>query len=631
MSKNFFDISDVIEFFTYNRAATGIQRVQLEFIRFFAGPGHPDCAFVTEAAGVKGFILVDPALLIELVEMVDEGIETRARLDPLLKTIRASQATARPEAGDIFFVSGAFWISSSTSRAWQNAKTHGALVCFLCYDLIPLIHPEFCDEGLVDSFAYATESVFLMADFIFTISEHVKIDVVAQLHRMGLDKPVIALPLAHELAPIRGTSDVGAKVAAIVTKPYVLFVSTIEVRKNHIYTLTLWQRLLARLPADKVPDLVWVGRQGWLVNDLIARVDRLDHLGGKLHVLSQLSDTELKVLYEKCWCTIYPSFAEGWGLPVAESLMFGKPCISSHASSLPEVGGEFVWYVDPDNVTEGLTLLADLIADPARVTAQEALIKASFEPRRWADVGANLLAGFTQLREADRSRAEAGFELALIPGVLYSAGTKKDKQKKASLGSQQLAALDLLLDEGWFRAEPWGRWLKGQQGTVQLARSSEAPAGPHLICFELQSVEFWQGTRILITCPQAGLECAVPFAARQRHVVVIAMALPPGSCDFIFRVDRTDVSGGPDARGLSIGLLQFGYAAADDTAARAQLRDSFGLPADGAAPIAAQPIGHAPPVKISRRSPYLQAIKTNLMWSQRTALRLLDDSPRATT
>ena len=60
-----------------------------------------------------------------------------------------------------------------------------------------------------------------------------------------------------------------------------------------------------------------------------------------------MTDVELALLYRKCLLTMFPSLAEGWGLPVGESLAYGKICIASRAGAIPEVGGELVDYVDP--------------------------------------------------------------------------------------------------------------------------------------------------------------------------------------------------------------------------------------------------------------------------------------------
>jgi glycosyltransferase involved in cell wall biosynthesis len=70
--------------------------------------------------------------------------------------------------------------------------------------------------------------------------------------------------------------------------------------------------------------------------------------------LHDVTDAELDLLYRKCMFTTFPSFAEGWGLPVGESLAHGKITICSPVGGIPEVGGELLDYIDPYNVSSGL-------------------------------------------------------------------------------------------------------------------------------------------------------------------------------------------------------------------------------------------------------------------------------------
>lgn len=88
-------------------------------------------------------------------------------------------------------------------------------------------------------------------------------DVEKYLEQIGLSLPVIALPLAHQLAPQRGSPELSPDVTAIIGSRYVLFVSTIEARKNHAYTLAAWQKLLETMP-EATPDLTGSGGPaGW--------------------------------------------------------------------------------------------------------------------------------------------------------------------------------------------------------------------------------------------------------------------------------------------------------------------------------------------------------------------------------
>jgi glycosyltransferase involved in cell wall biosynthesis len=129
----------------------------------------------------------------------------------------------------------------------------------------------------------------------------------------------------------------------------VLFVSTIEIRKNHRLLVRVWRRLIARHGTEAVPALIFAGQIGWMVDDLLADLAESGHLGGKIEHRPGLSDEELDEAYRSCLFTVFPSFCEGWGLPIAESLAHGKFCVASNRTSIPEVGGDLIDYFDPSD------------------------------------------------------------------------------------------------------------------------------------------------------------------------------------------------------------------------------------------------------------------------------------------
>ena len=93
---------------------------------------------------------------------------------------------------------------------------------------------------------------------------------------------------------------------------------------------TLIFELLLRCPAAIAGKAL---RVGWLVEDLMRQIVHADHLDGKLIVVEDPTDAELAALYQGCQFTVFPSLYEGWGLPVTESLAFGKPCLASSATA----------------------------------------------------------------------------------------------------------------------------------------------------------------------------------------------------------------------------------------------------------------------------------------------------------
>ena len=150
---------------------------------------------------------------------------------------------------------------------------------------------------------------------------------------------------------------------------YVLFVSTLEARKNHALLFRVWRRLLSEMPREQVPTLVFAGRVGWLVADLMQQLENAEWLGGKIRLVRDPSDEELLALYRGCRFTLYPSLYEGWGLPVSESLALGRPCIASNRTSLPEAGGALARYFDPDDLDDACATIRAVIEDPEGLEA----------------------------------------------------------------------------------------------------------------------------------------------------------------------------------------------------------------------------------------------------------------------
>jgi glycosyltransferase involved in cell wall biosynthesis len=120
-----------------------------------------------------------------------------------------------------------------------------------------------------------------------------------------------------------------------------------------------------------------------MVDDLIHQLRNASFLNGKIVLVDNPSDGELKSLYNGCLFTVFPSLYEGWGLPVTESLSLGKPCIVSNAASLPEAGGALARYFDPENATEATAVIRAVLEDRAGLAAWEAQVVREFRPVSW--------------------------------------------------------------------------------------------------------------------------------------------------------------------------------------------------------------------------------------------------------
>jgi glycosyltransferase involved in cell wall biosynthesis len=140
---------------------------------------------------------------------------------------------------------------------------------------------------------------------------------------------------------------------------FILFVSTIEPRKNLITLLEAWARMRERLP------LVIAGSWGWNYDGIR---QRLEHLGPDLMLLGALPPADMPALYNLATCLAHPAWYEGFGLTPLESMACGTPVVSSNASSLPEVVGDAGILVDPADV-QGWTDELDRLCNDSELRA----------------------------------------------------------------------------------------------------------------------------------------------------------------------------------------------------------------------------------------------------------------------
>jgi glycosyltransferase involved in cell wall biosynthesis len=139
-----------------------------------------------------------------------------------------------------------------------------------------------------------------------------------------------------------------------ITKPYILFVGTIQPRKNITKLIEA-----VSLLKEKQVQLVVVGKKGWLWEEILAAPEKFK-IADRVKFLDFVTNEDLPSLYKNALCFVLPSLYEGFGLPVLEAMKFGCPTVISNVSSLPEVGGDASIYFDPqsvDDIAEKLTLV----------------------------------------------------------------------------------------------------------------------------------------------------------------------------------------------------------------------------------------------------------------------------------
>ncbi|KJZ36616.1 MULTISPECIES: glycosyltransferase family 1 protein [Pseudomonas] len=244
----------------------------------------------------------------------------------------------------------------------EQLKREGVGIVSVIYDLIPVTHPQFYDARLVQVFNEWFDWISKTADGYVAISATVRDQVREELQRrLG---PAKASELWFDYFHLGSELDLSEATAAVeprltrlfkTPEPVFLMVSTIEPRKNHDYLLDAFELAWA---AGSKAQLCIAGRIGWKCDALLARVRNHPQLNQRLFMFNDLSDTSLEHAYSNASALVFPSWVEGFGLPLVEAMQRGLPAMGSDIPIFREIGGEFMAYFD---LAEPQTL-ADLVA-----------------------------------------------------------------------------------------------------------------------------------------------------------------------------------------------------------------------------------------------------------------------------
>lgn len=228
------------------------------------------------------------------------------------------------------------------------------------HDLAFLIYPHFLTQDSARYYGQIDRAV-RHASQIIAVSESTKNDVVRML-----GAPAEKITVIHEAAdPVFVPMDRKAALQYVrsiyeIPEEFILFVSTIEPRKNVSGLLRAYRRLVDDYKL--MPPLALVGAKGWLQDSVEAEVARLG-LESYCHFLGRVSTPDLLNLYNAARCLVHPAFYEGFGLTPLEAMACGTPAIVSNVSSLPEVVGDAALLVDPSHDEEITVALWRILTD----------------------------------------------------------------------------------------------------------------------------------------------------------------------------------------------------------------------------------------------------------------------------
>jgi len=562
-----YDVTDLLVMVRDTGRATGIQRVQLGLAQGILADLAADEAarfvFVAERFGPLWTLSRSDVLAI-IAYCLHEPHDSR-RAEALVTGAMESACLTHLPSARLFFIMGAFWFWVGAPAALARLRAAGLRIGVLVYDLIPLTHPEHTSDGTVNAFRQGLEEAAGLWDFALTISEFTAGELRREWAKLEAPAiPIRPMPLAHRInppEPVDQGSETGTfaqrafppgafppgvfpprvfprALKELRGKDYVLCVGTIESRKNHAALFQAWQIML-REGVDP-PPLVIVGRPGWRVTDLMDQLEATRFLDGRIRLVHGVSDPELDALYRGCLFSVFPSFTEGWGLPVGESLALGKVCLAAMEGATPEAADGFAEPIDAFSPRDIAARIRHFLTDRAALAAAEARLRAGFTPRGWPDVTRHFLAELAdcmaepppQRPQTEWPRLVAGDRLVFSP-------------ETASLP----AGASLTLGEGFAPPEPPGAWLIGPSGTIHLES-----VAPLTLLVHLQAVPWAQDNRAGLAVGDAPLRWV---SLEPGQTAMLALPIPAGPVTLRLVLDGPqEPPPGGEARPIRVALRE---------------------------------------------------------------------------
>jgi glycosyltransferase involved in cell wall biosynthesis len=495
-----FDVSDLVYYIGEHANLTGIQRVQSSIVLAVLTNNilpRSQLTFLSFNAKTRNWVAIPTGFLESLLQDLFLSEAQRLVIFPaeearygLLPGAQQFDGTGTLDDGNpsVLCLLGAAWVHQDyIHRVLALKRRFGTRFVMTVHDLIPIYARDTCDQDTARVFEEFMRRALRHADHLLSVSENTAKDLRRYTRTLQIAEPPITVTRNGssfaEFLPIKMSA--GELGQADLPERFVLFVATIEGRKNHQLMLDIWRRMIA--DGDDPPHLVCVGRLGWKSSAFISTLVETHYLGGKVLLLRDICDADLRLLYNRCLFTVCPTLYEGWGLPVGEALALGRICVSSDRASIPEVAGEFGVYIDIDDFEQSLKVVRDLIANAATRNKLEAKIRHGYVPITWREVAEKVVAACLATPEAawqepypytaipysseisfarlDRNTDGTG-ELLLT----RIAGARKGLFVGAPLDEQAFVRGEEARTGGWWAyPEEWGTWACHGGGELALA------------------------------------------------------------------------------------------------------------------------------------------------------------------
>lgn len=311
----------------------------------------------------------------ELFKLLREPPE-RFRSALVIRAIRRLGGSPCEGLGRLYLNVGHTGLDSDGFRTWLC--TNEVRPIYFVHDLIPVTHPQFCRVGERDVHRERMRTVLETGSGVIGNSQ-------ATLDSLAQFAEAEALPFPPAVAAWLGCTPLSADTAEAppTGRPSFVALGTIEGRKNHLLLLDIWSRLVSRLGSD-APRLLIIGQRGWQAERVFEIIDRDETLRGHVVELSDCSDRELTQHLLSARAALFPTHAEGFGLPLVEALSLRVPVIASDLPVFHEIAQDVPTLIDPDDSSAWEAAILDYARPESAARAAQLERIRDFRPVDWA-------------------------------------------------------------------------------------------------------------------------------------------------------------------------------------------------------------------------------------------------------
>ena len=315
------------------RLPTGVDRVSLEYVRYF---GQRSTALVRFLGQWLELSRRDSELVFD--ELLSQEILDRTLIHKVVARALLCKVRHRFSKPRYFFNTGHSGLDSIDYG--QRLQRYQLKPIFFIHDLIPLTHPEYCRPGESDLHRVRINT---MIDSGYGVIANSEATLTALADYAKTNGVLMPPAVVARLAPAELSASVDG---AFLNKPYFVMLGTIEPRKNHWLVLQLWRQLIEQW-GENAPCLVIIGQRGWECENVVDLLERCEHLNGFVFEYSVCSDQDLANWLKHSQALLFPSFTEGYGMPLIEALALGVPVIANDLPAFHEIAGDIPEYIDP--------------------------------------------------------------------------------------------------------------------------------------------------------------------------------------------------------------------------------------------------------------------------------------------